>query len=164
MEDNGVTIIPAFSLGRTQEILFELNKIMEDVCHTTECKILKKIDVIVDSPLAIKLTNIYETWEEFWSDEAREILRMDRQPFVFENLYEIDAGSDHREALSYLLKSHRPAIVIAGSGMCTGGRVVDYLKAFLGRETTDVVFVGFQANGTTGGPSKKREPNMERCS
>lgn len=150
MEDNGVTIIPAFSLGRTQEILFELNKIMEDVCHTTECKILKKIDVIVDSPLAIKLTNIYETWEEFWSDEAREILRMDRQPFVFENLYEIDAGSDHREALSYLLKSHRPAIVIAGSGMCTGGRVVDYLKAFLGRETTDVVFVGFQANGTTG--------------
>lgn len=150
MEDNGVTIIPAFSLGRTQEILFELNKIMEDICHTTQCTILKKIDVLVDSPLAIKLTNIYEAWDEYWSEEAREVLKIDSQPFVFENLYEIDAGSDHREAVSYLLKSHKPAIVIAGSGMCTGGRVVDYLKAFLGRETTDVVFVGFQAHGTNG--------------
>jgi metallo-beta-lactamase family protein len=150
MANSGVTIIPAFSLGRTQEILFELNKIMEEVGHATKCSLLKKIDVIVDSPLALKLTSIYEAWQEYWSEEARETLRIDDQPLVFENLIEIDAGSDHREALNYLLKSHKPAIVIAGSGMCTGGRVVDYLKAFLGRETTDVVFVGFQALGTTG--------------
>ena len=150
IQNQGITIIPAFSLGRTQELLYELNLIMEDIGHKTQCTLLKQIDVIVDSPLAIKLTDIYEQMREFWDEEASEVLTVDNQPLVFKNLVEIDRGGDHRETLSYLQKSGRPAIVIAGSGMCTGGRVVNYLKAFLGLENTDVVFIGYQGIGTLG--------------
>ncbi|MEQ1826345.1 MAG: MBL fold metallo-hydrolase [Pirellula sp.] len=150
MQNHGVTIIPAFSLGRTQELLYELNQIMENVEHKTKCTLLKQIDVIVDSPLALKLTDIYEQLREFWDEEARQVLTVDMQPLVFKNLVEVDRGGDHRETLNYLKKSGKPAIIIAGSGMCTGGRVVNYLKAFLGRENTDVLFVGFQGAGTPG--------------
>lgn len=150
MSNHGVTIIPAFSLGRTQELLYELNMILEEVGHKMNCTMLKQIDIIVDSPLAIKLTDIYDSMQEFWDEEANQILSVDNQPFIFENLVQIDSGSDHQEVVKYLLKSGKPAIVIAGSGMCTGGRVVDYLKAFLGRENTDVLFVGYQGLGTPG--------------
>ncbi len=150
MENRGITIIPAFSLGRTQELLYEMNLIMEEIGHKTQCTLLKQIDVIVDSPLSIKLTDIYEQMREFWDEEAHEVLTIDKQPLVFQNLVEIDRGNDHHQTLNYLQKSGKPAIVIAGSGMCTGGRVVDYLKAFLGRENTDVVFVGYQGAGTLG--------------
>ena len=150
MQNRGVTIIPAFSLGRTQELLYELNMIMEGIGHKTQCTLLRQIDVIVDSPLAIKLTDIYEQMQDYWDEEAREVLTVDKQPLVFKNLLEVDRGADHRQTLNYLLKSGKPAIVIAGSGMCTGGRVVDYLKEFLGRENTDVLFVGFQGAGTLG--------------
>jgi metallo-beta-lactamase family protein len=150
MQNHGVTIIPAFSLGRTQELLYELNQIMENIGHKTQCTLLKQIDVIVDSPLALKLTDIYEQLEEFWDEEAHEVLSVDKQPLVFKNLLEINRGSEHRDTIKYLLSSGKPAIIIAGSGMCTGGRVVDYLKAFLGRENTDVLFVGFQGAGTPG--------------
>lgn len=150
MQNRGVTIIPAFSLGRTQELLYELNAIMEGIGHKTQCTLLKQIDVIVDSPLALKLTDIYDQLQEYWDDEAHEILTVDKQPLVFKNLVEIDRGGDHRQTLEYLHKSGKPAIIIAGSGMCTGGRVVNYLKAFLGKENTDVLFVGFQGEGTPG--------------
>lgn len=150
LANHGVTIVPAFSLGRTQELLFELNMILEGIGHETQCSMLKRIDIIVDSPLALKLTDIYDSMQEFWSEEAHQVLSVDNQPFIFKNLVEIDSGADHRETVKYLLKSGRPAVVIAGSGMCTGGRVVDYLKAFLGRETTDVLFVGYQGLGTPG--------------
>ena len=150
MQNRGVTIIPAFSLGRTQELLYELNLIMEEIGRKTQCTLLKQIDVIVDSPLALKLTDLYEQLEEYWDDEAKEVLSMDSQPLVFKNLFEVHRGGDHRDVLNHLQKSGKPAIIIAGSGMCTGGRVVDYLKAFLGRENTDVLFVGFQGEGTPG--------------
>ena len=150
MQNRGTTIIPAFSLGRTQEILYELNLIMEEIGHKTQCTLLKQIDVIVDSPMALKLTDIYEQLEEYWDEEANEVLSVDRQPLVFKNLFEVHSGGDHREVMEHLQKSGKPAIIIAGSGMCTGGRVVDYLKAFLGRVNTDVLFVGFQGEGTPG--------------
>ncbi len=150
MQNQGVTIIPAFSLGRTQELLYELNIIMEEIGYKTECTLLKQIDVIVDSPLAIKLTDIYEQLKDYWDEEAHEVLSVDRQPLVFKNLVEIENGGEHRSMISYLKRSGKPAIVIAGSGMCTGGRVVDYLKEFLGKESTDILFVGYQAEGTLG--------------
>lgn len=150
LENRGVTIIPAFSLGRTQELLFELNQIMEGIGHRTHCSMLQAIDIIVDSPMALKLTDIYEQMSEYWSEEANEILTVDNQPFVFKNLVEIDEAGESRGTVEYLKRSGRPAVVIAGSGMCTGGRVVEYLKAFISKPTTDIVFVGYQAIGTLG--------------
>jgi metallo-beta-lactamase family protein len=150
MENRGVTLIPAFSLGRTQELLFELNQIIEGIGHRRHCSMLNAIDIIVDSPMALKLTDIYEQMQEFWSAEAREILTVDSQPFVFQNLVEIDNAGESRGTVEYLKRSGRPAVVIAGSGMCTGGRIVEYLKNFIDKPNTDILFVGYQAVGTLG--------------
>ncbi len=150
MENRGVTIIPAFSLGRTQELLYEMNRILEGIEFKRTCSLIDNIEVIVDSPMALKLTDIYHEMQEFWGDEAQRILTIDNQPLIFKNLVEIDHSGEHKGLVEHLLRTRKPAIVIAGSGMCSGGRVMNYLKAFLGKETTDVIFVGYQAVGTLG--------------
>ena len=150
MDNSGVTIIPAFSVGRTQELLFEMNEIFRRVEQRCGCALLNKVDVIVDSPLANRYTEIYEDLRHYWSDEAKQVLSYDDQPLVFDNLYTINEGEDHRDCVDMLKRTKRPAIVIAAGGMCAGGRVVNYLKAFIGDPTTDIVFMGYQAVGTPG--------------
>jgi metallo-beta-lactamase family protein len=78
------------------------------------------------------------------------VLTYDDQPLVFENLVSIDEHEEHWDTIQYLKKSKLPAIVIAASGMCAGGRVVNYLKQFIGDPTADIVFIGYQAHGTPG--------------
>ena len=150
MENSGVTIIPAFSVGRTQELLFEMNEIFSRVERRCGCALLNRVDVIVDSPLANRYTEIYEDLRQYWSDEAQQVLTYDDQPLVFDNLFTINEGEDHRDLVEMLQETKRPAIVIAAGGMCAGGRVVNYLKAFIGDPTTDIVFMGYQAIGTPG--------------
>jgi metallo-beta-lactamase family protein len=150
LTNSGVTIIPAFSLGRTQELLYELNLILEGLVEVGKCNTLDDVDIIVDSPLGNRLTDIYDSMKPFWSEEALDILALDKQPLMFHGLTEIDSHRDHREIVEQLKETKRPAVVIAGSGMCSGGRVVNYLKEFLGEPTTDIVFVGYQARGTPG--------------
>ncbi|MFM8173963.1 MAG: MBL fold metallo-hydrolase [Pirellulaceae bacterium] len=150
MRNKGVTIIPAFSLGRTQELLYEMNRILENIGYKNQCSMLGQIPILVDSPLARRLTEIYTDMTEFWDAEAKEVLSIDDQPLVFQNLIELDGHREHQKMIQRLQSRNQPAIVIAGSGMCVGGRVVNYLKQFLGRESTDVVFIGYQAEGTPG--------------
>lgn len=150
MENRGVTIIPAFSLGRTQELLYELNRIFEGIEYKKTCSLIDNIDVIVDSPMANKLTEVYNQMQPYWGDEARQVLTVDSQPLIFKNLVRIDDSGEHKGAIEHLKRTHKPAVVIAGSGMCSGGRVVDYLRYFLGRDNTDVLFIGYQAVGTLG--------------
>ncbi len=143
-------IIPAFSLGRTQDLLFAMNNIFERISHQCLCDELNDVMVLVDSPLAGRFTEIYSQLTEHWGDEARHVLTYDDHPLVFHNLIKVGDQREHLGIISELLDTRRPAIVIAGSGMCSGGRVVNYLKKFLGRPTTDIVFVGYQASGTPG--------------
>lgn len=150
LDDIGVTIIPAFSLGRTQELLYEMNGIFERLQNQHGRSVMKSVDVIVDSPLASRFTEVYEGLQPFWDDEAQAVLKYDDQPLVFENLTTIADHDEHMSTLDYLDKSQLPAIIIAGSGMCTGGRVVNYLKRFLGNPTSDILFVGYQSDGTPG--------------
>jgi metallo-beta-lactamase family protein len=150
LKNNGVTIIPAFSMGRTQELLYEMNHIFEQVEHKLGCSMLHTVDVLVDSPLASRFTEIYDDMREYWDDEAKHVLTYDDQPLVFKNLVQIDEHREHRDTIQYLKDSKLPAVVIAASGMCAGGRVVNYLKEFLGDPASDVVFVGYQAAGTPG--------------
>jgi metallo-beta-lactamase family protein len=150
LENGGVTIIPAFSLGRTQDLLLEMNNIFERLEHYCLCEHLDDVRVIVDSPLGSRYTEIYNQLQEYWGDEAQRVLTIDDQPLVFRNLETVRDHKEHLATLAELTHEHQPAVVIAGSGMCTGGRVVNYLKKLLGREATDVVFVGFQASGTPG--------------
>ncbi len=150
LDDRGITIIPAFSLGRTQALLFEMNGIFERIQQVSGQRLMKAVDVIVDSPLASRFTAIYKEMQPYWGKEATALLATDDQPLVFENLVTIGDHAEHLDTMDYLAKHELPAIVVAGSGMCTGGRVVNYLKRFLGETNTDLVFVGFQASGTPG--------------
>ncbi len=150
LADKGVTIIPAFSLGRTQELLYEMNGIFEQLQTESGKSLLKHVDIIVDSPLASRFTEVYDTLQPYWDAEAQQVLKAGDQPLVFDNLYTIADHEEHEDTLNYLKTSGIGAVVIAGSGMCTGGRVVNYLKAFLDQPTTDIVFVGYQGAGTPG--------------
>lgn len=150
LKNRGVTLIPAFSLGRTQSLLFEMNGIFERVQATEHRSLMKQVDVVVDSPLATRFTDLFETLRPYWGEEAQRVLQTDDQPLVFENLTTVRNHAEHVELMDYLERHELPAIVIAGSGMCTGGRIVNYLKRFVGQPETDLVFVGYQASGTPG--------------
>jgi metallo-beta-lactamase family protein len=148
--NGGTTIIPAFSLGRTQELLYELNGIFERLNCPRGNDQLCKIEVIIDSPLGREFTRLYNNLREYWGEEAREMLSVDSQPLVFDNLTSIGGHKEHLDKLDFVARRRVPTLVIAGSGMCVGGRVVNWLKRLLPEPTTDVVLVGFQARGTPG--------------
>ena len=150
LDDRGVTLIPAFSLGRTQELLYELNGIFERIEKKSGSSLLQNVDVIVDSPLATRFTKIYQSLEPYWDAEAQRKITAGDQPLIFENLTTIGSHREHGSTLSYLDKRNLPAVVIAGSGMCTGGRVVNWLERLVDEKSTDILFCGYQAWGTPG--------------
>jgi len=154
LKDAGTVLIPAFSIGRTQELLYEL----EDIIYRQAGADRKDIDVIVDSPLAAKFTQHYRELKQYWDAEARARKKKGRHPLAFEQLITIDSHKTHLKLVNYLKSSGRPAIVIAASGMCAGGRIVNYLKALLGESRTDILFVGYQAQGTPGCDIQKYGP------
>lgn len=150
--DAGTVLIPAFSIGRTQELLYEL----EDIIHRHPQRAAAPnlpwpdLEIIVDSPLASRFTEVFNRLRPYWDKEAKRLVARGRHPLSFEQMTTIDSHDDHMRAVQYLARTAKPAVVIAGSGMCTGGRVVNYLKAMLGDERHNVLFVGYQAQGTPG--------------
>ncbi|GIC77281.1 MBL fold metallo-hydrolase RNA specificity domain-containing protein [Moritella sp. F3] len=155
VSDNGVVLIPAFSIGRTQELLYEI----EQFIHAApEGCLWKNIEIIVDSPMAANFTTKYRDFKELWDKEAQGILKQGRHPLNFEQLHTIDTHQDHLSVVSYLAKCNKPAIVIAASGMCSGGRIVNYLTEFLPDSKANVIFVGYQAKGTPGRDIQKYGP------
>jgi len=137
--NNGTILIPAFSIGRTQELLYEFEDMLDG-----------ELPVLLDSPLATKFTDAYRELKPFWDEEAHTRLQQGRKPLAFDSLLTVDSHDAHLKMVHHLANSGRPAIVIAGSGMCNAGRIVNYLKAMLGDERHDVLFVGYQAEGTPG--------------
>ncbi len=166
VRDQGTVLIPAFSMGRTQEILYELEAILHEAgcrsCVTDPLGLFTReldpqaeprwedIPVILDSPLASKFTAAYQRLREFWDGEARQRLSQGRNPLDFLHLLTIDEHSAHEQMVGFLARSGRPAIVIAGGGMCEGGRIVNYLQKMLDDPRHNVLFVGYQAEGTLG--------------
>ena len=152
LEDGGTVLVPAFSLGRTQELLYEIESLIHEFGSDEVSLDLpwRDLEIVVDSPLAATFTRIYRDLKPFWDAEATELVNQGRHPLSFEQLTLINSHEDHLNAVEYLAQSHRPCVVLAGSGMCAGGRVVNYLKAMLADERNDVLFVGYQAKGTPG--------------
>lgn len=152
LADGGLVLIPAFSLGRTQDLLYELEGIMHDFGDdaATVNVLWTDLEIIVDSPLAAKITDLYRGLTPYWNQAARDLLKQGRHPLMFDQLTVVDGHEDHLLCLDNLLKSNKPAVVIAGSGMCAGGRVVNYLKELLPDPRNHVLFVGFQAEDTPG--------------
>ncbi|MCB1801713.1 MAG: MBL fold metallo-hydrolase, partial [Gammaproteobacteria bacterium] len=152
LKDRGTVLIPAFSIGRTQELLYEL----EDILHrnrggeAANGLAWDDVEIVLDSPMAARFTELYRDLRPYWDDEARVRISQGRHPLDFEQLTVIDSHDDHLRAIDYLAKTERPVVVLAASGMCAGGRIVNYLKEMIGNPAHDILFVGYQARGTPG--------------
>jgi metallo-beta-lactamase family protein len=152
LDNGGTVIVPAFSIGRTQELLYEFEDILyrEQRQPGPHAGRWAKLPIYLDSPLAGRFTQIYRELQPYWNDEALARVRAGRKPLAFDQLVAIDEHADHEANVRRLARSGEPAIVIAASGMCAGGRVMGYLKAMLHDPRHDVLFVGYQARGTPG--------------
>ena len=148
LADKGKVFIPAFSLGRTQELLYELDRLFAQKAWRDRAKQSNRwpVPVFVDSPLGLKITEIYSALSEYWDKEAKTLYSDGDHPIDFDHLYSIARYREHKQ----LLKIPGPAIIIAGSGMCTGGRIIDHLEEGLEERRNDIFFVGYQAEGTLG--------------
>lgn len=144
LDNDGSILVPAFSLGRVQELLVEL-----DFLKQKEPRIAD-LEIILDSPIALKLTEIHRSLQSEWSQQAKRNWQAGRRPLSPESFTPIESHSDHLRTVKYLKKTGRPALVLASSGMCEGGRIVNYLKHLLPDPRHDVLFLGYQARGTLG--------------
>lgn len=135
----GNVLIPAFAVGRTQDLLYSFGK------HFKEWG-MKNWSVFLDSPLAIEATEVYSRHPELYDTEARELFSGGHKPFAPPNLT-ISRSAEDSMALNRI---HSGAIIIAGSGMCDGGRIKHHFKHNIWRRDCHVVIVGFQAAGTLG--------------
>lgn len=150
LADQGTLLIPAFSLGRAQELLFELGQILQRKSLAAPSNGNDPLDwpqlpVILDSPLASRITQAYRDLQAYWPEQAQEGLALQ-----FPQMVTIDNHEQHVRVVNYLASTLRPAIVIAGNGMCSGGRIVNYLKRMLPSPRHNVLFTGYQAKGTPG--------------
>jgi metallo-beta-lactamase family protein len=149
LADNGKVFIPAFSLGRTQELIYEMDRLFSDPGYQEmfpELQGKQRPPVFVDSPLGLEITRIYAGLSEYWDQEARDLNARGDHPIDFKGLI---AVKNHRDHLK-LCDLKGPAIILAGSGMCTGGRIVDHLQKGIDDPKNDILFVGYQAHGTPG--------------
>ena len=158
LADQGSVLIPSFSIGRTQELLYELEEILFEHSQSDDDSGSSSNDpvdwpelpIILDSPLASRFTRPYKDLQVVWDDDARRRLEEGRKPLSFRQLVTVDSHDEHLRVVEHLAATARPAIVIAGNGMCSGGRIVNYLKAMLGDPRHHVLFVGYQGKGTPG--------------
>ena len=137
--DGGNVLIPAFAVGRTQELLYWFARHWDDWQ-------LSRWRIFLDSPMAAKVVEVYDHHHALFDDDAQSVWRGTPNPFRLPNLR---ATSTTDESIA-INRIQGGAIVIAGSGMASGGRIVHHLMQNLGRREAHVVFVGYQANGTLG--------------
>ncbi|MDD4088098.1 MAG: MBL fold metallo-hydrolase [Tissierellia bacterium] len=144
----GSVIIPSFAVGRTQELIYELNKYYDSHLNEigTKENELRKIPVYIDSPLAIKATEVFRRNSHAFDKEAKDYIMKGDNPLDFENLH-FTQSADESKQLNF---STEPKIIISASGMCEAGRIRHHLKHNLWRKEASIVFVGYQAEGTLG--------------
>lgn len=135
----GNIVIPSFALERSQELLYYLNQFLLEgrIPH---------LPVFVDSPMAVEVTGVFERHPELFDQEMRKLLHQQRSPFDFSGL-ELTGTVEESKAINQIKGS---VIIIAGSGMCTGGRIKHHLVNNISREGNTILFVGYQAAGTLG--------------
>jgi metallo-beta-lactamase family protein len=135
----GNIVIPAFALERSQDILYYLNELL---LHDR----IPHLMVLLDSPMAINITEIFEKHPELYDDDLKELMQRRHSPFRFVDL-KIIRTTDESKEINHIKGT---VIVISGSGMCTGGRIKHHLVANITRPESTILFVGYQAVGTLG--------------
>lgn len=139
----GTVIIPAFAVGRTQEIVYELNEYYE---YNEDIEYHQRVPIYVDSPMSVRATEAFLDNTYFFNDEAKSLIFKGDNVFEFDNLKYISSAE---ESIA-LNKVKFPRVIISSSGMANAGRVRHHLKHNLWDENSAVVFVGYQAKGTLG--------------
>lgn len=135
----GTLLIPVFSLERTQEILYELNTLVEN-------RHIEYVKMFLDSPLAIRAVDIYQKYRDWFDEEAQKRLKSGDDLFQFRGLrYTLEVEDSKK-----INKTDPPKVIMAGSGMCNGGRILHHLKLYLPEEQNSLLIVSFQAEGTLG--------------
>ena len=149
LNKGGNVVIPSFAVGRTQEILYELNKLKErrnDEEFTKQYQTLMHAPVYVDSPLAISATEIFKKNVNLFDEEVRKEIESGDNPLEFPGL-RFTVTADESKALN---ENGIPSIIISASGMCEVGRIKHHLKHNLWNPNNTILFVGYQAPGTLG--------------
>ena len=150
LDNGGRVIIPSFAVGRTQEILYEIDKLKEEFSQDEEFarkyETLMKVPVYVDSPLAISATEVFKKNVDLFEDEIQEKIKRGDNPLEFNGL-QFNQTAEESKALN---QDTRPAIILSASGMCDVGRIKHHLKHNLWNPKSTILFVGYQAPGTLG--------------
>ena len=149
LEKGGTVVIPSFAVGRTQEILYELNRIKEnkhDEDFYKKYKKLMSVPVYVDSPLAISATEVFRENMNLFNEETQKIINEGDNPLEFPGL-KFTKTVEESKALN---ASEESSIIISASGMCEVGRIKHHLKHHLWDPNSTILFVGYQAPGTLG--------------
>ncbi|TSC82843.1 MAG: metallo-beta-lactamase family protein [Parcubacteria group bacterium Gr01-1014_20] len=135
----GVLLIPAFAMERTQQLLYELNELVENGR-------VPKIPVYIDSPLAIKLTSVYKKYRNYFNEEAAGLIRGGDDILDFKGLH-LTLTTDQSKEINNV---HPPKVVVAGSGMSHGGRILHHERRYLPDPNSMVLFIGYQGSGSLG--------------
>ena len=150
IDNGGTVVIPSFAVGRTQEILYELNKIKDqhkdDEAFQKKYQTLMNIPVYVDSPLAVSATEVFRKNMDLFDDDIKEFISRGDNPLEFPGLH-FTKSVDESKALN---ESNEPCIIISASGMCDVGRIKHHLKHNIWNPLSTILFVGYQAPGTLG--------------
>lgn len=139
VKDGGTLMIPAFAMERTQELLFELNDLIE---HGR----VPQVPVFIDSPLAIKATEIYRRYDDYYNKEAAYVISSGDEIFKFPGLKLTDTADESKR----INEVPSPKIIIAGSGMSTAGRILHHEKRYLPDPKSTLLIFGYQAKGSLG--------------
>ena len=140
----GTTVIPSFAVGRTQELIYELNRVYDSNSEYREA--FKDLMVYVDSPMATTATEVFKRNAQVFDDETKEYIRKGDHPLDFKNL----KFTRTSEESMWLNSDRKPKVIISASGMCEAGRIRHHLKHNLWDSRASIVFVGYQAEGTLG--------------
>ena len=137
--DAGVLLMPAFAIGRTQEVIW----VLDDLVRSGR---IPRVPLYLDSPMASRATEVYHEHPETYDDDTARLLRSGDSPLRYPG----QQFTDSVEESKAIRHANRPIMVVASSGMLTGGRIMHHLKDFLPDPTCTLLFIGYQGEGTLG--------------
>jgi metallo-beta-lactamase family protein len=138
-DDEGVLLVPAFAIGRTQEVIWVLDELVRE-------ERIPRVPLYLDSPMASRATSVYHDHPEIYDAETKELIASGESPLEYPG----QQFTDSVEESKAIRNAKRPIMVVASSGMLTGGRIMHHLKDFLPDPTCTLLFIGYQGQGTLG--------------
>jgi len=135
----GVLLVPAFAIGRTQDMVWHLDRLLA-------AGRIRRLPLYLDSPMASKATQIYRRHPEYFDEEMREVLARENDPLDYPDSIMVNDPDESRA----IKNAPRPYMIVASNGMLTGGRVLNHLRNLIDDPSATLLFVGYQGEGTLG--------------